>query len=89
VGCYIKKEKRTYQYGDGSNEFSERNVTWCLTEPAARPDSRKTSHKVLTPQAKQAVKVVIGWNVYFQAVWVLKVCRPVAAFLRFVTVQRV
>jgi hypothetical protein len=60
-----------------------------LTEPAARPDSREASHEVLTPQAKQTVEVVISWNVYFQAVGVLKVCRPVAALFRLISVQRV
>jgi hypothetical protein len=60
-----------------------------LTESAARPDSREASHEVLTSQAKQTVEVVISWNVYFQAVWVLKVCRPIAALFRFITVHRV
>jgi hypothetical protein len=62
---------------------------WFITESAARPDSREASHEVLAPQTKQAVEVVISWYVYFQAVRVLKVCRPIAALFRLIAVQRV
>jgi hypothetical protein len=58
-----------------------------LTEPAAGPDSREASHKVLASQTKQAVEVVVGWDVYLEAVRVLKMGWPVAALFRLIAVQ--
>ena len=81
--------KMACYYGDGYNESNKWNFAWFLTESAARPDSREPSHEVLAPQTEQTVEVVIGWNVYFQAVWVLQVSRSVAALFWFISVQRV
>jgi hypothetical protein len=70
----------------GCNESNELNCTRFLTQSAARPDSGEAPYEILAPQPKQAVEVVISWDVDLQTIGVLKMGRPVTTLLRFVPV---